>query len=149
MPGDIESTHEVTYFFLLGSKPFWPWPWKGAFMIVDLKSVIVQRPPVINDTVSVPFVTTGGLPGSTISTAASQVPTSCLSTSCSGRGLGSGGISWASAAPATSRPSPRQPPASARLTLFNILDLLLRRCFEHTTGARAPTVVPRSCPSIS
>jgi len=34
---------------------------------------MVQRPPVIEETVSTPFETTGGLPGSNISTTASQV----------------------------------------------------------------------------
>ncbi len=48
-------------------------------------------------TVSVPFDTDGGVPGAmNISTVASQVPTSFLSISCSGPGVGMGGI-WARA----------------------------------------------------
>ena len=90
---DIESIQVKTYLFLVGSKPFVPWPWNGAPIIVDLKSVTVQRPPSMRLTVSTPLETVGGLPGSIISTVASQVPTSCLSNSCSGPGLGSGGIS--------------------------------------------------------
>ena len=48
-------------------------------------------------TVSVPFDTAGGAPGAmNISTVASQVPTSFLSISCSGPGVGMGGP-WARA----------------------------------------------------
>src|SRR5437879_825625 len=63
-----------------------------------LKSVTRQRPPQPTTFVSTAFEVMGGAPGAIQdSTVASQVPASCLKSSCSGPGLGIGGsaVAWA------------------------------------------------------
>src|ERR1044071_3870411 len=63
-----------------------------------LKSVRRQRPPQARTLVSTAFDVMGGAPGAMkASTVASQVPASCLKSSCSGPGLGIGGSAAAGA----------------------------------------------------
>jgi hypothetical protein len=71
-----------------------PWPWKATPGIMSpLKSVIKHSPPQPTIATSVPFDVITGAPGGDISMTASQVPSSIFRSSCSGPGLGIGGIS--------------------------------------------------------
>src|SRR5687768_15243014 len=65
-------------------------------MISLLKSVMRHRPPQPTVFTSTPFDVIAGAPGAVSSITASHVPASCVSTACSGPGLGTG-ISWAPA----------------------------------------------------
>src|SRR5262249_39093936 len=99
----LEQTQVATYFFAWASKPIVNRPAAGTPRHSPRYSDTDQNPPNAR-VLSVPWLFTGGLPGSTnISASVRHSPSRCLSHSCSLSGAGGFGASCARAtAPPTS-----------------------------------------------